>query len=110
MQARNGVLPKCNVVDDILEKIANSAIQAIRTAGITDPSKCFFIDDSRGNVEAAWRLGWGRCVHFCEQGMEVVEGGKPKEISISPELPGEIKVVTHLEELRTVWADVFKQA
>lgn len=80
----------------------------MKTAGITDPSKCFFIDDSRGNVEAAWRLGWGRCVHFCERGMEVVEGGKLKEIVISPELPGEIKVVTHLEELRTVWADVFK--
>ncbi|KAI0081720.1 pyrimidine 5-nucleotidase [Panus rudis PR-1116 ss-1] len=82
---------------------------AMKKAGITDPSKCLFVDDSRTNVNAAYNLGWGSCVHFCEQGMEVVEGGKVKEISNNGvELPPGIKVISRLEELRSVWPYVFK--
>lgn len=78
-------------------------------AGISDPSKCYFVDDSRANVQAAWRVGWGRCVHFCERGLEIMEGGKFKEIIPNEELPRDIEEITHLEELRRVWADIFKQ-
>ena len=78
-------------------------------AGISDPSKCFFIDDSRTNVLAAHNLGWGHCVHFCERGLEVVEGGKRKEIgSLDKETPDGITAVSRLQELRTVWSDIFK--
>lgn len=79
-------------------------------AGVTDPNKCFFIDDSRNNVAAAIQLGWGRCVHFCEAGLEVVEGGMPKQIGADGKeaMPG-ATVIGRLEELRTVWNDVFKK-
>lgn len=80
----------------------------MKKAGITDPKKCYFIDDSRSNVAAALQLGWGRCVHFCERGLETVEGGKPKQIGADgKEALQDAVVIGHLEELRTVWSDVF---
>ncbi|OCH92938.1 pyrimidine 5-nucleotidase [Obba rivulosa] len=84
--------------------------KALKRAGVTDPSKCFFIDDNRKNVEAAKALGWGRCVHFCERGLQAVEGGRVKDIgseTSNEEDVDDIAVVTRLDELRTVWADVF---
>ncbi|KAI0732964.1 pyrimidine 5-nucleotidase [Fomitopsis betulina] len=84
---------------------------ALQKANIQDPSRCCFVDDSRNNVLAAKQLGWGRCVHFCERGLVAVEGGKPKEIG-SDIVPGPddegITTITDLEELRTVWSDLFK--
>lgn len=80
-------------------------------AGITDPSKCLFVDDSITNVRAAHELGWGRCVHFCERGLRSVEGGRVKEIgSDSPAESDDsgIQVISRLEELRTLWPDIFK--
>ena len=58
---------------------------------------------------AAIALGWGNCVHFCEAGLETVEGGKAKQISADGKepLPG-ATVVGRLEELRSVWSEVFK--
>jgi len=84
---------------------------ALKKAGISDPAKCFFIDDSRLNVNAARKLGWGRCVHFFERGLQVVEGGKHKEIGKEAEenfYEDGVVAITRLEELRTVWSDVFK--
>ncbi|KAI0638133.1 pyrimidine 5-nucleotidase [Trametes polyzona] len=85
---------------------------AMKKAGVRDPSKCYFIDDSRTNVEAARRLGWGHCVHFCERGLLHVEGGKPKYIG-SDIQDGEdtsgITAVSKIDELRTVWPEIFKQ-
>ncbi len=83
----------------------------MRKANITDPKKCFFIDDSRTNVAAALKLGWGHVVHFCEHGLETVEGGRSKRIGIGAdgqEALNEASVVNKLEDLRVVWADVFK--
>ena len=88
------------------------ASQAMSKAGITDPKKCCFIDDSRGNVAAALKVGWGRCVHFCEHGLDAVEGGKLRQIGVSAdgkkEEFREATVIGKLEELRVVWADLFK--
>ncbi len=87
-------------------------LQAMRKAGVQDPSKCYFIDDSRTNVEAAIRLGWSHCVHFCERGLIAMEGGKPKyigtDIQEGDETSG-ITAVVNLDELRTVWAEIFRR-
>ncbi|KIK68029.1 hypothetical protein GYMLUDRAFT_36844 [Collybiopsis luxurians FD-317 M1] len=84
---------------------------AMSIASIRDPSKCYFIDDNRRNVEAAQDLGWN-CIHFVEAGLEHVEGGKVRRIS---EANGEahigdkgIKVIAELEQLRDVWPQFFK--
>jgi len=37
---------------------------AMKQAGLSDPSKCYFVDDNRGHVDAARALGWAKCVHF----------------------------------------------
>jgi pyrimidine and pyridine-specific 5'-nucleotidase len=81
----------------------------LETARVSDPTKCYFIDDSRSNVEAARRLGWGHCVHFVEKDMEAVEGGQVKKLgSDSSKMPG-VQVVETLEQLRHVWAEIFVQ-
>ena len=77
---------------------------------MTDPSNVYFIDDSRKNVAAALALGWGHCVHFCEAGLEVVEGGRPKQIGADGQAALQDAVVIGvLEELRTVWRELFKE-
>jgi pyrimidine and pyridine-specific 5'-nucleotidase len=90
-------------------------MQALRQANVTDPSKCLFVDDNRGNVDAAVGLGWGRCVHFCERGpgVESVLEGKFKEMD-DERLPGAagpdtVARVSDLEELRVLWSDIFRQ-
>jgi len=84
-------------------------LNAMKQAGVTDPSKCLFVDDSRTNVVAAKRLGWGRCVHFYEYGLETVEGGKVKKLNVKEQQGAESEIVTvsDLEELRVVWPDIF---
>ncbi|KAI0091986.1 pyrimidine 5-nucleotidase, partial [Irpex rosettiformis] len=83
---------------------------ALKKAGITNPQKVYFIDDSRSNVLAAHRLGWAHCVHFCEHGLETVEGGRPKQIGADgqPALE-DVTVVGQLEELRAVWRELFRE-
>jgi len=84
----------------------------MKQAGASDVSKCYFIDDNRKNIDAARELGWGHCVHFCEKGLEAVEGGKIKEID-DARAPGAVDngviSIAVLEELRQVWAEIFKQ-
>ncbi|TBU32826.1 pyrimidine 5-nucleotidase [Dichomitus squalens] len=85
---------------------------AMKIAGVTDPSQCYFIDDSLNNVKAARALGWDHCVHFCERGLLHVEGGKPKYIGSDSQdsvADDGIAVITKLDELRTVWPEIFKQ-
>ncbi|KJA30190.1 hypothetical protein HYPSUDRAFT_32294 [Hypholoma sublateritium FD-334 SS-4] len=84
---------------------------ALEKANITDPSKCYFIDDNRKNVDAAQALNWGHCVHFCEKGLEAMEGGRIKEIDDAREpgsLENDVAQVQMLEELRKVWSEIFK--
>jgi pyrimidine and pyridine-specific 5'-nucleotidase len=84
--------------------------KALKQANVSDPSKCFFVDDSRKNIDAARSLGWGACVHFCEAGLQVVEGGKLKEIGderVQGAADNDIPVISDLEELRVVWPQIF---
>ncbi|TFK43446.1 pyrimidine 5-nucleotidase [Crucibulum laeve] len=86
---------------------------AMQQANVDDPSKCYFIDDNRGNIDAARDEGWAHCVHFCEKGMEAMEGGRMKEIGHERKEAGEsdenIVEVQTLEELRQVWPEIFAQ-
>ncbi|KAG6821625.1 hypothetical protein H0H93_000134 [Arthromyces matolae] len=61
-------------LDDLIDGLA------MKKANISDPSKCYFIDDNRGNIDGARAQGWARCAHFCEKGLESVEGGRAKQI------------------------------
>ncbi|RPD67219.1 pyrimidine 5-nucleotidase [Lentinus tigrinus ALCF2SS1-7] len=84
---------------------------AMRVANVTEPEKCYFVDDSLANIKAARKLGWGHCVHFCERGLLHVEGGKPKyigsDVKEGPDTEG-IAAITKVDELRTVWPEIFK--
>ena len=50
-------------------------------------------------------------MHFCERGLMAVEGGKPKyigsDIMEGPDTDG-IVAISKLDELRTVWPEIFK--
>lgn len=85
--------------------------KAMKKAGISDPSKCYFVDDNRKNVDAACKLGWAHCVHFCEKGLEAMEGGRIKEIDDARD-PGaaenNVVDISTLEDLRKVWPEIFK--
>lgn len=79
--------------------------QALAKAGVSDPSKCYFIDDSRTNVDAAKRLGWSHCIHFCEHGLTATEGGIVKTIGHDEDLKDD--AVATLDDLRRVWSELF---
>ena len=65
--------------------------------GLSDPSKCYLVDDNRGHVDTARALGWAKCVHFCER--ENSEGETDRE-------NGVVEIAT-LEQLRSVWPEIF---
>lgn len=67
-------------------------------ACITDPSLCYFVDDSLKNVRAAKALGWASSVYFREEGADRPDAGGV----------GVDATISDLEELRTVWAHLFK--
>jgi len=82
----------------------------MKQANISDPSRCYFVDDSRINILSSKRLGWGHCVHFCEVGLETVEGGKTRKLARNTDTDSEdITQISDLEELRTVWPEIFIQ-
>ncbi|KAH8999234.1 pyrimidine 5-nucleotidase [Lactarius akahatsu] len=85
-------------------------LKAMQQAGVRDPSKCLFVDDSFSNVEGAKRVGWIRSVHFREVGLETVEASHAMRISQDQEklLNGdEIPVIDDLQQLRELWQDIF---
>lgn len=86
----------------------------MKEAGVTDPSKCYFVDDNRGNIDGAIAQGWGKCVHFCEKGLEAMEGGVTKQIGDEPLDPthpngDNIVEISRLDQLRDVWPEIFKR-
>ncbi|GJJ79254.1 hypothetical protein EMPS_11614 [Entomortierella parvispora] len=49
--------------------------KAMEEAGVTDPSLCYFVDDSSANVEMATQVGWN-AVHLLEDPAEDSSSGK----------------------------------
>lgn len=74
-------------------------VAALQQAGNPHPSRCYFVDDSLANVQAAKSLGWGSCVYF----QELVASEAPADASAV----GVDHVIHTLEELRTVWRNVY---
>jgi len=89
--------------------------KAMSLASVSDPSKCYFVDDNWRNVASARDLGWAHCIHFREEGLEHVEGGKVLKILDGFQANEDMKkveqgitVINRLEELREVWPEIFK--
>ncbi|KAG8956551.1 hypothetical protein FRC04_000029 [Tulasnella sp. 424] len=80
--------------------------RALDQAGVKDPSKCYFIDDSLKNVVAAKKLGWGSCVLYRES---TPDSGNPVVSSGDQGITDIDATVTSLQELRTVWSHLFKK-
>lgn len=84
----------------------------MKQANVSDPSKCYFVDDNRGNIDAARAEGWGKCVHFCETGLEAMEGGMMRKIGSERDQGAEdngVELITDLEQLREKWPEIFVQ-
>lgn len=45
---------------------------ALEVVGLKDASRCYFVDDSKLNITAARKLGWGHCVLFNEVKEEAI--------------------------------------
>ena len=82
-------------------------------AGVQDPTKCLFVDDSISNIEGAKRVGWIRSVHFRERKPEVEEAlhinHKAGDQEKLPAKDG-ISMINDLQQLRGMWPDIFVQA
>lgn len=78
-------------------------------AKVTDPSKCFFVDDNLKNVQAAKRLGWGSSVYYQEypQRAELVASGAQHPVELK-DVEGVDATITSLHGLRKVWPQFFK--
>jgi len=70
--------------------------KAMREAGATDVSQCYFVDDSALNAQAAKEYGW-KAAHLVEP------------LTKSPEKPVADFQIGHLEELRQVFLELFKR-
>lgn len=68
----------------------------MKEASITDRSKCYFVDDSAINCEAAIRFGWGKTI-------QKLEPGDPE-----PDTPVALHHIRNLEELRELFPEIFK--
>ena len=67
----------------------------MQDAGIVDKKKCYFIDDSYINCEAAVKFGWTKVVHKLE----------PEDPN--PEVPATEYHVRSLDELRVLFPEIF---
>ncbi|KAF4495925.1 pyrimidine 5 -nucleotidase [Fusarium agapanthi] len=70
-------------------------MKAMREAGVSDVSRCHFIDDSQKNCVGAKDAGW-IAIHFVEEGLPV------------PDTPASQHQIRHLEELRSLYPDFFR--
>jgi len=74
---------------------------ALAQAGISDPSRSYFVDDSLKNVQAAKALGWGSCVYFLEH-------DDPEAQASHAPFEGVDHTIHDLQQLRTIWPEVFR--
>ena len=86
--ARNGVLV-CKPEKAMFEK-------AMKDAGVNDPSRCYFVDDSALNCSAATEFGWVKTAHL-------VEPGDPE-----PEFSPSKYQIRDILELRVVFPELFE--
>lgn len=77
-----------------------SSMQQLSGNEASGPSKCYFVDDNRGHVDAARAVGWAKCVHFCKR-----ENSEGEKIHTKRE-NGVVEIET-LEQLRSVWPEIF---
>jgi pyrimidine and pyridine-specific 5'-nucleotidase len=86
--------------------------QAMVQAGVQDPTKCLFIDDSLSNIQGAKRVGWIRSVHFRERAPEADEALRINHTARDQEkllAKDGIPMLNDLQQLREVWPDIFVQ-
>jgi len=99
--------------DDMIYKPESASYhRAMNQAGVRDPAKCLFVDDSLSNVKSARRVGWIRSVHFREHGpitlQEPAVNHTPTDQAKGPIEEG-IPIINNLQQLRNVWPDIFVQ-
>ncbi|EDR12886.1 uncharacterized protein LACBIDRAFT_245826 [Laccaria bicolor S238N-H82] len=68
---------------------------ALRRVGISDPSKCYFVDDNRSNIDSARAEGWAKCIKQIDNERE------PGAVD------NDVIDIASLEELRNVWPEIF---
>lgn len=54
---------------------------ALEVVGLKDAGRCYFVDDSKLNITAARKLGWGHCVLFSEVKEEATTQQQDAQIS-----------------------------
>ncbi|KAK9472507.1 HAD-like domain-containing protein [Dipodascopsis tothii] len=69
--------------------------RAMAAAGVTDKSKCYFIDDSYTNIKGSKAFGWAKSIHFLDPEDPV------------PAVPAGDAVVRDFAELRELVPDLF---
>lgn len=68
-------------IDTILFYVAS--LQAMDAVGVRDFGKCFYVDDSLVNVQAAKELGWQSCIHFDEPIEHVNQDAGPHNFDLN---------------------------
>jgi len=69
--------------------------KAMKEAGVTENKDCYFVDDSYLNCSKAEDIGWNT-VHLVEEGDKL------------PRTPACKHQIRHLEELRSIFPEIFK--
>jgi pyrimidine and pyridine-specific 5'-nucleotidase len=77
-------------------------------AGVNDPTRCLFVDDNLGNVEAAKSVGWIRSVHFREHAPETIEARVTHTDKDQKTITKDgTHIINNLQQLRELWSDIF---
>ncbi|KAI1321989.1 pyrimidine 5-nucleotidase [Xylariaceae sp. FL0255] len=88
----------CDYGGEILCKPhADMYAKAMKEAGVERYEDCYFVDDSAQNCVMAQKLGW-TTAHLVEEGIK------------APERQASKYQIKHLEELRTIFPELFKSA
>jgi pyrimidine and pyridine-specific 5'-nucleotidase len=92
-------------------RLSVGRVQAMQQAGVQDPAKCLFVDDSLKNLKVAKAVGWIRCVYFREH-----DPTTPQKLGVNHNTPGGqeelitedgIPVINNLQQLSSVWPEIF---